>query len=44
MKLAEATTEQVVMETNAAYGLARDQLQTEQVFVETMQCRLWDEN
>ncbi len=36
MKLAEATTEEVAMETNAAYGLrARDQLQTEQVLVET---------
>ncbi|XP_064397634.1 tyrosine-protein kinase receptor UFO-like [Halichondria panicea] len=36
MKLAEATTEEVVMETNAAYGLrARDQLQTKQVLTET---------
>ncbi len=36
MKLAKATTEEVDMETNAAYGLrARNQLQTEQVLVET---------
>ncbi|XP_064397449.1 uncharacterized protein LOC135344191 isoform X2 [Halichondria panicea] len=36
MKLAKATTEEVDMETNAAYGLrARNELQTEQVLVET---------
>ncbi len=41
MKLAEATTEEVAMETNAAYGLrARDQLQTEQVYSGRP---LWDE-
>ena len=36
MKLAEATTEEVAMETRTTYGLtARNQLQTEQVLVET---------
>ncbi len=36
MKLAEATTEEVATETNAAYGLrVGDHLQTEQVLLET---------
>ncbi len=35
IKLAKASTEEVAMETNAAYGLrAKDQLQTEEVLVE----------